>query len=271
MSLKEDYAFCEDIIRKNSSSFYKAFSKLPENKRQAVYAIYAFCRISDDAIDVEQSPEVLSKLKDQLNDLSANHNLIIDSPVFRALKDSFDRFHLDVSPFYEMLEGQEMDINFKPFEDLKQLEKYCYFVAGTVGLMLLPVLAADKHEMLKDAAVHLGIAMQITNILRDIGEDADRGRVYLPLDLIARYNYSLEDLKKKVVSRNFIELWEALAKAAEEHYNKFMPSLELFDEDSRDAVGKAALYYRSILDAVRKADYNCMTQRCYVNLKEAVK
>lgn len=262
MGLREDYDYCENIIKTNSKSFYKAFSALPQDKRCAVYAIYAFCRVADDSIDLDKSPAELKELLENLQSFALKHQ--VDTPIFRALKDSFEKYELYTEPFFYMVKGQEADTDFKCFSTLDELKQYCFLVAGTVGLMILPVLATKNHVVLKNAALKLGEAMQITNILRDIGEDLDNGRIYIPIEYFSKHNYSLEQLKNREICAEFISLWEDLATVAEANYAQFTESLSLFDEDSRAAVQNAARYYRAILDAVRENKYNCMTERCYV-------
>lgn len=261
MGIKDDYLYCKEIIKNNSKSFYKAFSLLPAHKRNAVYAIYAFCRLSDDAIDLHNDLAELEQLKKQLDDFLLTDQL--NSPVFRALKDSFNKYQLELKPFYQMLEGQLMDTNFKGFETYDQLENYCYYVASTVGLMLLPILATKNHKKLVEPAIKLGYAMQLTNILRDIGEDLNLGRIYIPKSYFLKHSYSYDDLYAKNINQAFIDLWEDLAGTAEGYYQDFDQHLKEFDLDSRIPLKNAAWYYSKILEAVRQEKYDCLNKRCY--------
>ena len=263
MILQEDYKYYKEIIKINSKSFFKAFSILPKVKRDSVYAIYAFCRQADDAIDKWGSMEKLLKLEKQLNGFLEAREL--DNPIFRALKDTFSKFDLDIEPFYHMLEGQKMDYKFSQPENMEEFKDYCYHVAGSVGLMLLPIIATENKEELKNIATGLGEAMQITNILRDVGEDYREGRIYIPKTLIEKYPGSMEAIQTSVVNEDFIEVWEYLANIAEGNYRSFLEKLNLFDRDSRKAVGSSALYYGEILNVVRKNDYDCLTKRNYVS------
>lgn len=266
--LEMDYAYCESIIKKHSKSFYYAFSGLPAEKANAVYAIYAFCRIADDSVDENQllhdKVNELNKLKVEL-DLFAR-NEAVDHPLWRALKHVFDTFDMDIQMFYDQLIGQEMDIEFSSPKTLADLEKYSYYVAGSVGLMLLPIIASEHQHTLKKAAIDLGVAMQITNILRDIGEDFyEKGRIYLPEEELATYKYTTNALSAGVIDEGFIELWEKLAVRAEFLYDKFSQYTHKFDADSQIPVSLSAMVYRGILDAVRENDYDCLSQRNYVD------
>lgn len=261
MPLSADYDYCESVIQEHSASFYKAFKILPQAKRRAIFAIYAFCRLADDCVDVEKSEEGLSRLLDDLN--AFHHGDTPNTPIFRALRDVFDHFQMSIEPFYHMIEGQKMDLNFKAIESLEDLDHYCYHVASTVGLMILPIIATQNAHLLGPVAVDLGIAMQYTNILRDVGEDFRNKRIYLPKALLMAYSVDLNALKKP--SSDFIALWESLAIIAEQKYKRFMTHANHFDKDSQVAVKRSALFYKSILNAVRKNRYDCLNTRVRVS------
>ena len=169
----DDFAWCEDVIRRNSHSFHRAFSLLPACKRQSVYALYAFCRLADDCVDRDASAAKLEQVQDDLARFFAG--TVVDAPLWRALDAVCSSFDLDAQPFFDMLEGQRRDLSFRQPETMGDLEEYGYYVAGSVGLMLLPILhaASPVDDGLRDSAVALGVAMQLTNILRDVGEDLE--------------------------------------------------------------------------------------------------
>lgn len=266
--LEMDYSYCEAIIKKHSKSFYYAFSRLPVEKANAVYAIYAFCRIADDSVDensfLRDKVLALKELKNELDLFARNND--VDHPLWRALRDVFNTFDMDIQVFYDQLIGQEMDIEFTQPKSLEELEQYSYYVAGSVGLMLLPIIASENHFELKSAAVDLGVAMQITNILRDVGEDYyEKGRIYLPEVELSTYKYTSECLDEGVINESFIQLWEKLAVRAEILYHGFSEFTSMFDADSQIPVSLSAMVYRGILDAVRENDYDCLSQRNYVD------
>lgn len=241
---------------------------MPENKRNSVFAIYAFCRSADDAIDISNSMEKLLKLEEDLDRLVEGD--IPDSPIFRALEDSFNEFSLDSKPFYDMIKGQKLDFNFYQPETIEQFKKYCYYVAGSVGLMLLPIIATQHKEDLNEAAIELGEAMQITNILRDVGEDYANGRIYIPKELLREYPKALQAIETSRVNDDFIRVWESLAEIVKDYYTDLLEKIDLFDKDSRKAVASSALYYGEILNVIRKNDYDCLTKRNYVSSFDAL-
>ena len=272
--VKNDYRYCEEIIKEHSKSFYYAFKGLPEEKANAVFAIYAFCRRADDCVDNNDTEssrlQALTQLEIELRLFEENEEL--NHPMWRALRDVFNRYNMDIRPFYQQLKGQRMDIHFQTPRSLEELERYSYYVAGTVGVMLLPVLAKDTSLSLKEQAINLGIAMQITNILRDIGEDYQlKNRVYIPLDLMNAEGYRVADIHHASNNGPFIKIWESLAQRAEELYDRFDSSVNSFDEDSRFQVMLSARIYRGILQAVRNNHYDCFHTRNFVSPMEMQK
>ena len=268
--LDQDYAYCETVIKKASKSFYAAFSKLPEEKAKAVYAIYAFCRRADDTVDTQSPIAVkkaeLEKLENELERFCQGETL--ESPMWRALRDVFNRFDMDAEPFFHQLEGQKQDLDFQPFQTLAELEDYSYYVAGSVGLMLLPILATkqEKTSTLKESALSLGVAMQLTNILRDVREDfRDNQRIYMPVEILDRYDVSIEEEMKNGPSLAFNNAWEEVAAVSEKGYEQFWQYIQLYDADCRFAVLVAAKLYAGILDSVRKNHYNCLQTRSFVS------
>lgn len=268
MTLIDDYKYCENIIKENSKSFYKAFSILPREKRNSIYAVYAFCRYADDTIDLFNSIDKLLKLENDLDRFIKGNRP--DTPLFRALEDTFNRFSIDTEPFYDMIKGQKMDFNFTQPKDMAEFEEYCYYVAGSVGLMLLPIISRENSENSREVGLGLGEAMQITNILRDIGEDYRQGRIYIPVDLLDEFPRAIESIKTNIINDDFIKVWESLALIAEKKYKVFFKNLKLFDKDSRIAVASSALFYGEIMNVVRKNGYNCLSKRQYVSSFDAL-
>lgn len=265
-SRKKDIAQCEEIIKKNSLTFYKAFSKINDKKRrEAVYAVYAFCRYADDLIDEEQDIEGLNQLKKDLDQYVKGQTP--DNFRFRALRQTTTAFYpknYAYQPFYDMIKGQEMDYAFNEIKTEEDLLNYCYYVAGTVGLMLTPVLSS-KHQLLNEFAVTLGYAMQITNILRDIGEDFQRGRIYLPTSLMQQANYSKDQLSRGIINSEFINMFEYLAQKAENFYKRALSDLYMFPDDVKIPLGLSIILYRDIIQACRNAHYDVFSRKNYVS------
>ncbi|WKA55547.1 phytoene/squalene synthase family protein [Planococcus shixiaomingii] len=274
MSDLDDFAFCEQIIKRYSKSFYYAFSKLPDEKARAVYALYAFCRTADDSVDENLGSAAqltaLDKLKDELDRFAQKQE--IDHPLWRALRVVFNTYDMDLEPFYDQIKGQRMDISFSAPKTLEDVETYSYYVAGSVGRMLLPIIASNSKVDCTDSAVSLGVAMQLTNILRDVGEDyRGKGRVYLPLEELQRADYGIEQLANAEINDSFIEVWEGMAKRAEELYDEFLECVSNFDQDSRFPVLVSAQVYRGILGSVRQNNYDCFARKNYVTKREMVR
>lgn len=264
-----DFAWCEAVIERNSRSFHRAFSLLPERKRQSVYALYAFCRAADDCADRLGSAEALCALRSQLDRFCAGE--VPDGPLWRAMEAVFFSFDVDERPFYDMLEGQRRDLAFRQPATMDELEEYGFYVAGSVGLMLLPILRASSSASasLRESGIALGVAMQLTNVLRDVGEDAARGRVYLPTRVLEEAGCSERDLHARTPSAAFRRAWEAVARRSEELYRPMERDVRELDEDSRLPALSSLLLYRAIMDEVRASGYACLTRRCSVPERSA--
>ena len=269
-NLKEDYKYCEKVIKASSKSFYTAFSKLPKDKAKAVYAIYAFCRQADDTVDAN---EPLSLKKQNLAILEAEliefgKGETPNHPMWRALRDVFNRYEMAIAPFFDQLEGQKRDLDFQEILDLDAIKDYSYYVAGSVGLMLLPILAAETGmtDSLKESAISLGVAMQLTNILRDIGEDyRENKRVYVPTELLKRHQVDLTKNMRMGPDENFVALWEEVAAESRRGYEQFEESIMQYDDDCRFPVLVSSKLYSGIMDSVRKNQYDCLSKRNYVS------
>ncbi|MCE7794397.1 phytoene/squalene synthase family protein [Salipaludibacillus sp. CUR1] len=268
MHVNEAYQSCKKIIDYHSKTFAKAFQHLPLKKRRAVWAVYAFCRTADDIVDEGLTPDKdIREFKRQLDLFSAGQ-LPEPSPLWIALKDTFQRFDFDLTPFYEMIAGQEMDLKRKKYTSLDDVLDYSYHVASTVGLMLLPILAPANKDKLTESAIYLGYAMQLTNILRDIGEDLGRGRVYIPEELMVKHGYTLSMLEENDINLPFKALWEEMACLAEKYYELSLESIHLYPAASRMPVKAAAHFYREILNSVRSNGYDVFGQRAFVTSEE---
>lgn len=266
LRLDLDYFFTEQIIKKNSASFYAAFSKISDKqRRRGIFSVYAYCRYVDDLIDENNDLDQLLAYKSKLDDFVKGYP--VGGFRWRTLKDTATRFYpadYDYQPYYEMIEGQEFDAHPVRMETIDQLLQYCDLVAGSVGKMLLPILAPKATVDLKPFAIALGRAFQLTNILRDIGEDYRRDRVYLPKSLMNAHHYSLSDLQQSLINKSFIAMWEELATLAERYYQQALPMLIHFPEDSRWPLKGALLVYRAILEVIRHQQYTVMKKKHFV-------
>ncbi|AHJ28779.1 Phytoene synthase [Nodularia spumigena CCY9414] len=250
---------------------------LSEEKRPAIWAIYAWCRRTDELVDGPGSamttPETLDLWEKQLESIFAGQ------PVENydvALADTVRRFPMDIQPFRDMIAGQQMDLYRSRYETFEDLYLYCYRVAGTVGLMSTSVMGLDETRntapwncqqqpyMPTAEEIALGIAKQLTNILRDVGEDAQRGRIYIPLEDLARFNYTEEDLFKGVVDDRWRSLMQFQISRARQFYTKAERGITYLSGDARWPVWAALMHYSRILSIIERNDYNVFTRRAYV-------
>jgi phytoene synthase len=276
-SRSEAYDFCRQITAKYSKTFYLGTLLMPEEKRQAIWAIYVWCRRTDELVDGPQSrlttPETLERWEKQLESVFAGQP--IDDPDV-ALVDTLQRFPIDIQPFRDMIAGQRMDLYRSRYETFDELKLYCYRVAGTVGLMTSPVLGFDDSygeapwdRLLGvnnpvEEAIALGIANQLTNILRDVGEDANRGRIYLPLEELALFDYTEEDLFNGVVDDRWRELMRFQIQRARKFFSEAERGIRGLSPDSRWPVWSALMLYQGILDVIERNEYDVFTKRAYV-------
>ncbi|WP_406687423.1 phytoene/squalene synthase family protein [Rossellomorea vietnamensis] len=261
----EAYDHCENIIKVHSKTFYRAFSLLPKDQKKAVWAVYAFCRKVDDIVDEGTNPsEELRRFEMEFETYLTGF-YPPDEPMWVALDDVFKRFNMDVQAFRDMIKGQRMDLGERVYVKMDDVIDYSYHVASTVGLMLLPILAPGKEQSLREDGIYLGYAMQLTNILRDIGEDLERGRLYIPQDLLVKYEYTVSDLKEHRINDAFQSIWEEMARLAEDYYEKAFRTMNLYPVYSRTPVKGAALLYRAILNEVRTNHYNVFSKKHYVS------
>ncbi len=293
--LLESYTVAEKTMKEKATSFYQAFKLLPEDKFMGVSAIYAFCRYADDAVDNDNSRERkinnLEILKERLNLLYADNEdkdlIYLDMPWWIAFKDTINNYKIPIDGFLNQIKGQRWDIDLDKIRSIDELVEYSRLVAGSVGVMLAPILACDnKYTFDKwfiKSCENLGVGMQITNILRDIGEDyITRKKIYIPEELFLKYDldpsffnellvHKNDENFKNQISNNFIMLWEELADLAEVYYKDYFEWISCFHPTARLPLVAAALSYKGILDAVRKENYNCFTKRCYTTLATRTK
>ncbi|WP_112179496.1 MULTISPECIES: phytoene/squalene synthase family protein [Paraliobacillus] len=255
---------CKAMMKKGSSSFYHAFKFLPKKQREAVYVIYSFCRMIDDAVDEpENSPYSLDELERLFDHLDTAEGHFI----WPALRWVIKEYDLPKEPYYIQISGQRLDYIRTSYQTMDQLEDYCYRVAGSVGEMLIPVLRSDADETLIEAGISLGKAMQIVNIIRDIGADKKLGRRYVPLEIMEKYKYQEREWENKVVNDELREVIEALTDQADEWFNEGMRYIDAYPPKSALSMKLAAGYYREIIRVVRDNNYHVFTERAIVTSK----
>jgi phytoene synthase len=268
--LRAAYGACRDITRVASKTFYLASLFLAAEKRRAVWAVYAFCRTADDIVD-RTGPAVdrLAAIDELERKLLGAMQGRASEPLFSAYADSAKRFDIPLEPALELLRGCRMDVTVRRYQSYDELCEYCYLVASTVGLLVAPILGYASDEALR-YGVLLGRAMQLTNILRDVGEDALMGRIYLPAEEIGRFGYSEGRVFEQVVDDNFVELMRFQIERVRALYAEAEPGIAMLAPESRYTVRLALSLYRRILAAIELNGYNVFTRRAYVPLRSKI-
>jgi phytoene synthase len=317
-SLEHSFEAARTIMQTQAVSFYQAFKGLPEDRFKAVTAVYAFCRYADDLVDeggdaalprlddLEESIHMLfssagssgvgmgmcSELPSETDgkysslhpDAPETHteagaDLIAPTlPWWPSFVDSVRTYGVQEHGLLMQIQGQRMDADFHDIQSTAELVEYSRLVAGSVGLMLVPILVTDRSSIEDEdfmrSCEELGIAMQITNILRDVGEDLrERNRIYIPRDVLDSHGVTRKQLSElarqstpnPIIPRNFIALWEQLAQLADRFYLPYQQHIEMFHTSARTPLITAAKLYQAIEEAVRDQSYNCFTKRCYTS------
>ncbi len=253
--------YCQDKAAKSGSSFYYSFLFLSPDKRRAITALYAFCREVDDVVDechdVQLAQTKLGWWRDEVDriyDGGPTH------PVGLALKDVISGLDLPREQLMEIIDGMEMDLDHVRYADFRGLQLYCYRVASVVGLLAARIFGFEDRQTLKYAH-DLGIALQLTNIIRDVGEDARRGRIYLPVEELKRFNVPADDLFEARHSDRFVELMRFQAQRAYGFYDQAMAQLPAGDRKNQRPGLVMAAIYRSLLDEIVRDDFKVLDRR----------
>jgi len=259
-SLDADYERCAQVTRRSRSSFYYAFILLPPERRRGLYAVYAFCRFIDDIADDESIREPALLLKRWREELERVYSGAPTRALSRALADSARRFKIPRELFEEIINGVEMDLSRKRYQTWDELRPYCYRVASALGLICIEIFGY-RNPAAKLYAENLGLALQLTNILRDVREDAERGRIYLPLEDLARFNVSEQEILGGVYSPNFVNLMDFEARRARELYALAQSELALEDRATLLTAEAMRLIYAALLERIIKSNYRVLDRR----------
>lgn len=265
-SIQDAYAFCERVIRQHSRSFFFSSHFLSPEKRRAVRALYAFCRTTDDAVDMADGDPARS-LAAWVHQARAAHPAQ-HSPVLLAWHDTRTRYDLSSALVDELLAGMAMDLTIHRYSSFADLWLYCYRAASVVGLLVMGITGSSPGA--EPYAIKLGVALQLTNILRDVGEDARRGRVYLPQEDLERFDLSADDIFAGIYDSRFRAMMRFQVQRAHRLYDESWPGIALLPPDSRFGVAAAARVYRGILDKLAANDYDSYSRRAHLTLREKV-
>ena len=253
--------YCQDKAARSGSSFYYSFLFLPPERRRAITALYAFCREVDDVVDECADTAVArTKLAWWRSEIAATFAGSAQHPVAQALTPVVGAFKLPQNQFQDIIDGMEMDLRYNRYPDFATLQSYCYRVAGVVGLMAAEIFGYRDPATLTYAE-NLGTAFQLTNIIRDVGEDARRGRVYLPLDELGRFGISATDIVHLRDSDALRRLIEYQIDRAEQYYEQAFASLPLQDRKSQRPGLVMAAIYQSVLKEVRDGGCKVLDRR----------
>lgn len=278
VSTDEAYEICRQITAEYAKTFYLGTLLMPKEKSKAIWAIYAWCRLTDELVDGAKAKyttkETLAEWEGQLESVFAG-NPIDDTDV--ALVDTIQNYPMGIQPFRDMIAGQQMDLTRNRYQTFEELQLYCYRVAGTVGLMSNAVLGigADSHGVPwkkdqpiyvpTDEAIALGMAMQLTNILRDVGEDMQRDRIYLPLEDLHAFDYSEQDLLAGVIDERWKAIMKFQIKRAREYYKQAEAGIRYLIRDSRLPVWASLMLYQGILNEIEANNYDVFNKRAFVS------
>ncbi len=254
------------ITKKSRSSFYYSFNLLPREKRDAIYTVYAFCKMTDDIVDendgsVQDKELQLSKWR---RELEKSVNGGSSYPLLNQLSSTAKNFRIPVEHFTDLIKGVEMDLNKSRYSTFDELYTYCYRVASTVGLMCAEIFSYTK-EHTRQYAVDLGIALQLTNIMRDVKQDLKLDRIYIPQEDMKRYDYSEEDLKNHVYDDRFIGLMRHQAERARLYYKTANEHLAREDKKHFFAARIMEKIYYTTLRKIEQKNFNVFGDKIRVN------
>jgi phytoene synthase len=256
-----------EIAKKSRSSFLYSFSLLPKEKNEAMNTIYAFCRKTDDIVDSGNEPADVkfSKILDWRNELE-KAMLTGDSKfsLLNKLNVVKTKFNIPAEPFFDLIKGMEMDLKKSRYNTFGELAEYCFNVASTVGLMSIEVFGYSNQKT-KDFAVNLGIALQLTNILRDIRQDAEFGRIYIPLEDMKKFGYTEDDLINMRYDDRFVELMKYECERAKSYYSKADSCLTKDDKGFMFAARIMQHIYFRLLEKIEKKNYNVFAEKVRVS------
>ena len=263
--LAQAYEHCAAITKQHSRTFYMASGLLPKDQRQAARALYAFCRVSDDLVDKEinnQHQRILQWRQESL----ANHPPIYNL-VALAWADTRANFNIPRRYAEQLLDGVTSDLMHTRYETFGELAQYCYGVASTVGLMAMHIVGYEGHKAIP-YAIKLGVALQLTNILRDIQEDWANGRLYLPLEELRMFNLDESDIARGEIDHRWRAFMRFQIRRARQLYAEALPGVAMLGRSGRFAIATAAELYRAIMDDIEVHDYDVFSRRAHTTKRE---
>ncbi len=267
--LHVDFKHAESSIKKGSKTFYFASRFMGCELRDSFYAVYAFCRHTDNLIDDNENNPKLQRIlirqwkKEFLDTYKNNYST---NPILNSFVYTMKKYNIPLRYPLELIRGVKTDITKKEYATFAELRRYCYRVASVVGIMLTYVMGVGDISKAKKYATKLGIAMQLTNILRDVGEDARLGRVYFPKDELAQFGLTLRDILSLKRTKSLIEFLKFQIERARRYYAEAVRGISMLQKDVRPVISLAFTLYREILGVIEENGYEVYSKRAYVNI-----
>jgi phytoene synthase len=264
--LKQAYDYCMDLFGKHAKSFHFASRYLENDQRRSIAALYGFCRLADDFVDeADMKPSQIDIELNVLTDivLRLSEGESFNHPIFQAFGDTLVKYQIPVQYLNELIEGVRMDVHQKEIKNQQELDLYCFRVASTVGLTMCHIWRSIHPETLQRAS-ELGIAMQQTNILRDIAEDYDKGRIYIPLETRKKFRVSVDDFEARQITPNFRFLLKHEIANARANYASAEIGMMDLPPAAAFTVKVASRVYGNILNQIEKMDYQVFKARAVV-------
>lgn len=258
-ALRKAYKHAEIVTAKHSKSFHFASGLLPEEKRSAVRALYAFCRTVDDIVDESADDERETRLdywRTMIETASFDNNDLVAA----AWADTLTRYHIPRHYALQLIDGVNRDLTQSRYQTFDELATYCYGVASTVGLMSMYIVGFHSNEAVP-YAIKLGVALQMTNILRDIGEDYQNGRLYLPREELTFYGIREQDIAEGRITDNWRQFMQFQIERTRQLYEKSWIGVKMLEREGQLAIGAASVFYQGILDDIEKHDYDVFSRR----------
>jgi len=262
-ALRKAYQHAESITAAHSKSFYVASALLPEEKRCAVRALYAFCRTVDDIVD-EFSDDRRDARLEYWRGVVERDFFPDQDLVAAAWADTISRYHIPRHYALQLIDGVNRDLTQSRYQTFDELATYCYGVASTVGLMSMYIVGF-KNNAAVPYAIKLGVALQMTNILRDVGEDYHNGRLYLPREELAFYGIREQDITEGRVTDNWRQFMKFQIERTRQLYEESWAGVKMLEREGQLAIGAASIFYQGILDDIEKHDYNVFNRRASLN------
>ena len=259
VNLKVAYNQSERITADHSKSFHFASGLLPEEKRSAVRALYAFCRTVDDIVDESAEADRDSQL-DYWRSMVEHGSFLTDDLVAAAWADVITRYHIPRHYALQLIDGVARDLHQSRYQTFEDLATYCYSVASTVGLMSMYIVGFTDNNSVP-YAIKLGVALQMTNILRDVGEDFRNGRLYLPREELLSYGIREQDIAEGRVTENWRQFMKFQIERTRDLYNESWVGVKMLEREGQFAIGAASVFYQGILDEIEKNDYDVFSRR----------